>query len=135
MADATLRGSCLCSAVRFEIRPPFIRFAHCYCTRCRKATGGVKSSNISVLPTQFSWISGEDVISRWDMPDARAFATAICTKCNCPVPGLTRDGQRFSVPAGTLDDELGDERPSAHRYWDSRAGWAATDESHLPYED
>ena len=93
MAEETLQGSCLCKAVRYEIRPPFIRFAHCYCMRCRKATGGVKSSNISVPPEQFKWISGEDVVSRWDMPEARAFAIAICSKCNCPVPRPTRDGR------------------------------------------
>ena len=40
----------------------------------------------------------------------------------------------MTVPAGSLDDDPG-EQPSAHRYWDSRAGWASTDESELPYED
>ena len=29
----------------------------------------------------------------------------------------------------------GGQGPSAHRYWDRHAGWASTDESHLPYEE
>lgn len=31
-------GSCLCASVTYEVRGPFLRFAHCYCSRCRKAT-------------------------------------------------------------------------------------------------
>ena len=84
MSDPVLRGSCLCTAVRYELRPPFIRFAHCYCSRCRKATGGVRSTNIAVVPHQFRWVSGEELISRYDLPEARSFARQICKRCNCP---------------------------------------------------
>jgi Glutathione-dependent formaldehyde-activating enzyme len=60
MAETTLKGSCLCKAVQYEIRPPFIRFSHCYCSRCRKATGTGRGTNIAVAFDQFKWISGED---------------------------------------------------------------------------
>lgn len=134
MSDQVLRGSCLCKAVRYELRPPFLRFSHCYCSRCRKATGGVRSTNIAVTPGQFRWISGEELISRYDLPEARSFSTAICTRCNCPVPRPTRNREQVIVPAGALDDEpaIG---PSAHRQWGSRVRWAAIDESHLPCSD
>lgn len=135
MADPALRGSCLCQAVRYEVTPPFLRFTHCYCKRCRKATGGLRSTNIAVPPEQFRWLSGEALVSRYDLPEARSFATAVCTRCNGPVPRPTRDRSRMTVPSGTLDDEPSTERPSAHRFWSSRAGWAAIDESHLPCED
>ena len=48
MAEQTLHGSCLCRSVRYEVSTPFTRFGHCYCSRCRKATGGVRSTNIAV---------------------------------------------------------------------------------------
>ena len=134
MADQVLRGSCLCKAVRYEVWPPFLRFTHCYCSRCRKATGSVRATNIAVNPDQFRWISGEELISRYDLPEARSFATAICTSCNCPVPRPSRDRERVIVPAGTLDEEPPGQ-PSAHRQWGSRVGWAAIDESHLPCEE
>lgn len=134
MSDQVLRGSCLCKAVRYEVRPPFIRFAHCYCSRCRKATGGVRSTNIAVAPDQFRWISGEELISRYDLPEARSFSTAICTRCNCPVPRPTRSREQVIVPAGTLDDDPGS-KPSAHRYWGSRVACVAVDESHLPISE
>ncbi len=134
MADQELRGSCLCKAVRYEVRPPFLWFTHCYCSRCRKATGGVRATNIAVNPDQFRWISGKELISRYDLPEARSFSTAICTSCNCPVPRPSRDRERVIVPAGTLDEEPL-VKPSAHRQWGSRVGWAAIDESHLPCEE
>jgi hypothetical protein len=133
MAEQLLRGSCLCNAVRYELRPPFLRFAHCYCSRCRKTTGGVRSTNIALKVDQFRWTSGEELISRYDLPTARSFATAICTRCNCPVPHSNRSGEHIIVPAGTLDDDPGS-RPSAHRYWGSRVSWVAVDESNLPCE-
>ena len=134
MSDQALRGSCLCKAVHYEIRPPFLRFRHCYCSRCRKATGGVRATNIAVVVDQFRWISGEELISRYDLPEAKSFARQICTRCNCPVPHKSRDGQRFLIPAGTLDD-VPSEKPSAHGHWSSRVSWAVTDESHLPCTD
>jgi hypothetical protein len=134
MSDQALRGSCLCKSVRYEVRPPFLRFAHCYCSRCRKATGGVRSTNIAVVPDQFRWISGEELILRYDLPEARSFARQICKRCNCPVPHKSRDGQRVIVPSGTLDDEP-TIKPSGHGHWSSRVSWVAVDESHLPTSD
>jgi hypothetical protein len=50
------------------------------------------------------------------------------------VPHKSRDGERFIVPAGTLDDEP-PAKPSAHGHWSSRVSWASIDESHLPCTD
>jgi len=74
------------------------------------------------------------LISRYDLPEARSFSTAICTRCNSLVPRPTRSREQIIVPSGTLDDEppMG---PSAHRQWGSRVSWAAIDESHLPCQE
>jgi hypothetical protein len=58
MTAEALSGSCLCGSVRFEVRQPYLRFAHCYCGRCRKATGSSHATNLYVAPPQFSWVSG-----------------------------------------------------------------------------
>ncbi len=134
MSEQALRGSCLCKSVGYEIRPPFLRFIHCYCSRCRKATGGVRATNIAVPPAQFRWIKGEDLILRYDLPEARSFARQICGRCNCPVPHLSRNGEQVIVPAGTLDDEPSS-KPSEHRQWSSRVSWVEVNESKLPCSD
>ena len=134
MAEQTVRGSCLCKSVRYEVSTPFARFGHCYCSRCRKATGGVRSTNIAVPIAQFRWTQGEELVKRFDLPEAKSFARQICSNCNCPVPHASRDGQRAIVPAGTLDD-VPPGKPAAHGHWSSRVSWVEINESNLPCTD
>jgi hypothetical protein len=94
----------------------------------------VRATNIAVVPEQFRWTSGEELISRYDLPEARSFARQICTRCNCPVPHHSRNGEQVIVPSGTLDDEP-PLKPSAHRQWGSRVSWAKVDESDLPISE
>jgi len=104
MSNEVLNGSCLCGAVRYRVQAPFIRFAHCHCSRCRKATGSGHATNLVVQPANLEWIQGRDQVQRFDLPSAKSFSTAVCRTCGSPVPRLSRDGQRVIVPAGSLDD-------------------------------
>jgi hypothetical protein len=116
------RGSCLCQAVAYEVELPAMRFVHCHCSRCRKATGTAHASNLVAPPSAFRWLAGEDSIARYDLPTAKSFATTFCTVCGSPLPHLTRSGSAVIVPAGSLDDDPGT-RPEAHICWGSRASW------------
>src|SRR5258705_1883890 len=98
MAEQTLKGSCLCQSVRYEVTTPFMRFGHCYCSRCRKATGGVRSTNIAVPIAQFRWTQGENLIKRFDFPEAARFARQIFSNCNCPISHASRGKTRCIVP-------------------------------------
>jgi hypothetical protein len=105
MDDTLLRGSCLCGAVRYEIWAPFLRFAHCHCARCRKATGGAHATNLYTSPERFRWTAGAEQIVRYDLPAAKSFATTFCRSCGAPLPHHTRSGRELVVPAGSLDDD------------------------------
>jgi hypothetical protein len=94
----------------------------------------VRATNIAVPIDQFRWTQGEELIARYDLPEAKSFARQICTRCNCPVPHASRDRQRVIVPAGTLDDEPAT-KPIAHGHWASRVSWVEIDESDLPCSD
>ncbi|HEY2560506.1 MAG TPA: dihydroxyacetone kinase subunit DhaK [Caldimonas sp.] len=59
-----LSGSCLCGSVSFEVRSPFLRFAYCHCSRCRKASGTGHSTNLYCAPERSSWLDGKDLIVR-----------------------------------------------------------------------
>ncbi|MGH7898890.1 MAG: GFA family protein [Candidatus Binatia bacterium] len=126
MAENVLSGSCLCGAVTYEVRPPFLRFAHCHCRRCRKATGSGHASNLYVAPTSFRWTSGAEAAVRFDLPAARSFATTFCKSCGSPLPHHTRSGREVVVPAGSLDG-VPDIAPQARIFWESRAGWTCGD--------
>ena len=123
MASDTLDGSCLCGAVTYTIRAPFLRFAHCHCARCRKATGTGHSTNLYVAPDRFAWTSGQDLAVRFDLPTARSFATTFCRHCGAPLPHHTRSGREVVVPAGSLD-QAPEMAVQARNFWDSRAAWS-----------
>jgi hypothetical protein len=115
-----VRGGCLCGAVTYQARLPFAKFVVCYCSRCRKASGSAYASNAYVSPGAFQWTRGENVAVRYDLPEARSFATSFCGKCGSPLPHYTRSGREIVIPAGSLDDDPG-ARPATSAHWDSRA--------------
>lgn len=131
LSNGCLTGSCLCGAVAYEITPPVDDFVHCYCRRCRKATGTARASNLLIQPDRFRWTKGEKHLRRYDLPEARSFSTISCEVCNAPLPHATRSGKLVIVPAGSLDQEP-PISPRAHMHWDSRAAWCRVDESDIP---
>ena len=70
MAESTLRGSCLCGAVAYNMSPPFVFFHQCHCSRCRKSSGSAYSANVLVKADQFGWTKGEELVKRWEHPEA-----------------------------------------------------------------
>lgn len=124
MSNEVLRGSCLCRAVTYEVRAPFLEFAHCHCSRCRKATGSSHATNLYVSPGRFNWVSGQDKAVRFDLPSAASFATTFCGNCGGPLPHHTRSARVIVVPAGSLDD-VPRREPRVHIFWGSRAPWTS----------
>jgi hypothetical protein len=136
MTDEILRGSCLCGTVTYEVRGPFLRFAHCHCLRCCKATGSAHATNLYVAPDRFAWTSGSESAVRFDLPTARSFATTFCKHCGSPLPHHTRSGREIVVPAGSLD-AAPSMAPRARIFWDSRRPWSCADDlpRHSEYAD
>ena len=46
MTDSVVRGSCVCGGIGYEIRPPYLFFQYCHCSRCRKLSGSAHGANI-----------------------------------------------------------------------------------------
>jgi hypothetical protein len=122
MSGEVLSGSCLCGSVAYRVRAPFKQFAHCHCSRCRKASGADYATNLYVDHGNFEWLRGEELTARFDLPSAQSFATTFCRSCGAPLPHHTRSGRTVVVPAGSLD-ELPQAPPQAHIFWSSRAPW------------
>lgn len=133
MESETLRGRCLCGTVTYEVEAPFRRFAHCHCSRCRRATGSSHATNLYADPKRFRWTSGEDSIRRYDLPSAKSFSTTFCTGCGAPLPHHTRSGRDMVIPAGSLDAEPA-MQPQVHIFFASRPGWSCANDG-LPRAD
>jgi hypothetical protein len=129
----TARGGCLCGVVEFEVDLPFVKFVKCHCSRCRRATGSAFAANAYVLPEALRWLSGQDQVMRFDLPQARSFATSFCVKCGSPLPHATRSGREVIIPAGSLLNDPG-ASPTIDACWQSRARWLS-DAINLPTSD
>ena len=101
MSGETTRGSCLCAKVSYEITGNMGVFQYCHCSRCRKFTGSAHASNLFVAPGDFSWLSGEELVGRYDPADTKYFATCFCKNCGSSLPWLSKSEKVVVIPAGT----------------------------------
>lgn len=129
----TIKGSCLCQTVKYQFHGPEQVFQYCHCSRCRKFTGSAHASNLIVDPKNFEWLSGEDMVGRYEPADARHFATCFCKNCGSSLPWLAQSGAAVVIPAGTLDQDPGI-KPKQNIFWNSRAPWREEVAS-LPHYD
>ncbi len=122
MSDYPISGRCLCGQVAYEIRGNLGIFQYCHCSRCRKFTGSAFAANLLVAPDDFSWSRGEHLVRRFELAEAKHFATAFCGHCGSSLPWLAQTGKVVVVPAGTLE---GDPvvRPMQNIFCASRAVW------------
>jgi hypothetical protein len=112
----------VCGAIGFEIREPFRGFQYCHCSRCRKKSGSALVANLFVPVDQLSWTRGEELVRRFELPNAKYWSTCFCSECGSAMPWLSRTGKAYIVPAGALDDDPGI-RPLFSIHYGSRAPW------------
>ena len=130
MTRVTLKGSCLCGSVRYEISGELLRFYHCHCQRCRKTTSTGHATNLMVKTESFNWIHGAELLKRYKVPDAERFYTHFCSQCGSGMPRDVPEIGAFVIPAGTVDSDI-PMQPQARIFWDSRSEWSC-DGSELP---
>jgi hypothetical protein len=114
---STVKGSCLCGAVRFEVSGPFPMLYQCHCSLCRKQGGSVSNTALIVAADKFRWISGEEGIGTWQR--LTGFRSYFCERCGSTMPNPLRDTGYVWVPAGALDDDAPSEI-RAQLFLDSR---------------
>lgn len=132
MTDQILTGSCLCGMARYTVTGEAKAFYHCHCSRCRKASGTGHASNL-FLQGSLTWESGEELISRYKIPEAERFSNTFCRTCGSRLPRFVEKLDMVFIPAGSLDDEP-DMAPQARIFTGSRAAWSC-DDAALPEFD
>ena len=134
MSESVVKGSCLCGEVQYEISGDVVRFSHCHCGRCRKATGTGHASNLFMKPAaNLVWRQGEDMLQRYKVPEAERFYTLFCKQCGSPMPRVVPELDAVLIPAGSLDSEA-PIAPNGRIFWASRADWSC-DAGDLPVFD
>ncbi|UQY35815.1 GFA family protein [Pseudomonas fulva] len=123
------QGGCQCGALRYQFRAPLRDIAHCHCSICRRSTGGILVTWITVPLAAFTWLRGEP---------ARFASSPSCERHFCPTCGAhlalftSLSPHSLDVTVATLDHP---EQAAADRHiWtESRLPWLAVDRQ-LPQE-
>jgi hypothetical protein len=110
----TLKGTCLCGGVEYEVQDPEA-LGYCHCTRCQRWTGS-SLAGVIVAPENFRFAKGEDLVKRYESEFApRNF----CSNCGS---SLYDDlGEKYFVAAGLMRDLELD--PSFHLQVAYKASW------------
>lgn len=116
-----LKGSCLCGAVRYEVRGPVSHVTHCHCAMCRKAHGAAFGSYGRVERKDFAVLSGAADIASYR--SSAQVQRTFCKRCGSTLQFISdKRPDTLSIALGTLDDDPG-VRSSSHIFVASKAPW------------
>jgi hypothetical protein len=121
----TIRGSCLCGGVTFEIDRARGPAEFCHCNRCRKRSGSASLLTIRVNTKDYRLLTGRDFVKAYTAPILRSlppYQSFFCSNCGSPVPELDPEGDSFEIPAGLFDDDFGI-RPDKHIFVEFMPPW------------
>lgn len=122
-------GGCHCGRLRYRFDGPLQDIAHCHCSICRKVSGGLVTTWITLPLAALTWTRG--VPARYE--SSTRCVRYFCSHCGAQLAlATTLSPDSLDVTVATLDHP---ERAAADRHiWvRSRLPWVHLDE-HLPQE-
>ena len=128
----SLKGSCLCGAVRYEVDRLDMPIGHCHCLTCRKAHAAAFATTAGVMREHFRWTAGEDRLSAFESSPGKL-------RRFCPVCGTHLIAERPTHPhvilrVATLDDDPG-MKPTMHIWTSHDVPWLSDDENVFAYPE
>lgn len=111
--EASVKGSCLCGQVSFELTDKLRQVVYCHCQQCRKTSGhfvaatAVDSGHLVFSSDAgLSWYRSSDLAQR-----------GFCKECGSSLFWRPEHGEYVAVMAGSLESPTGI-RDSRHIYVD-----------------
>ena len=117
----SLRGSCLCGGVRFEVTEPFATVSQCHCTSCKRISGGTGTVSGRARSDAIRILAGEELLTRYQPGEGSA--KTFCSVCGSNLfGGGWPETESASVRLSAIDDPF-DRKPDAHIFVRSVAAW------------
>lgn len=116
-----LTGKCLCEGVSYEITGKLGPIYNCHCSKCRRWHGAAFRTRATVKAEQFSWQSGEDLLSSFH--SSHNTVKWFCSVCGSNLISTYDDRTDvIGVPLGGLEQDPGN-RPEGHIFAASKSPW------------
>lgn len=115
----TITGSCFCGSISYKLYGDLHDARSCHCPQCRKAFSSQASAYALVNPEEFSWVSGEALLTHYESKKGEGLL--FCSICGSTLCG-TYKGKIQGVTLGCVD---GDPEVSLtrHIFVGSKASW------------
>lgn len=123
-------GGCLCGAIRYRIDGPIKSVAHCHCSMCRRASGAVTLTFITVPRDRLIFTQGGPAIYKSSSHGRRGF----CANCGGQITFTsTQEPANIDIALATLDCAE-DHPPDRHIWTANKLKWLRLDEN-LPMHE
>ncbi|CAN5156789.1 GFA family protein [soil metagenome] len=117
----TMRGTCLCGGVRFEVTQPFERVAACHCESCKKLSGGGGTVSGRVRTEAIRLVAGADLVKSFQ-PDEGS-AKTFCSECGSNLFGAGWPASEYTSVRLSALEEPYEGRIESHTFVRSLAPW------------
>lgn len=116
-----ISGRCLCEAIVYEIEGGLGPIFNCHCSKCRRWHGAAFRTRASIKMSQFKWVSGEHLLSRFKSSDN--VTKTFCSICGSNLASFYEsDSDLVGIPLGGLEQDPGS-KPQANIFVNSKAPW------------
>jgi hypothetical protein len=119
---SSVKGSCLCGGIQFEIIETPRGVTHCHCTRCRKTRGTANATNLFLPLDGLRYVRGEELVAKYRLPEAKYFEHWFCKVCGSSMPRFDHARGIAIIPMGAFDEDPG-VRPNRRIHVGSKAAW------------
>ncbi|MCO8311776.1 GFA family protein [Pseudomonas mandelii] len=117
------QGSCLCTAISYELLITPKAVSHCHCNQCRKGHGAAFASYGSVPRSALRILNGASHITTYS--SSESVLREFCAQCGSTLFWSRTQGEFsdwVSIALGTLDTPFTPQKQK-HVYVDSKVHW------------
>jgi len=126
-----ITGACLCGAVKYKVEGKLRDARSCHCSMCRKTFGAQASAYALVEPDEFTWVSGEELLTSYDSRNGAGLR--FCSICGSTLCG-TYNGKVHGVTLGCVEDDP-EVSLGMHIFVGSKASWETIPEGVPQYKE
>jgi hypothetical protein len=133
--EISLRGGCLCGALRYEALGDPGNASYCHCDDCKRATGGPYTVGVLVKLSELRIISGSVQGYATIADSGRSITREFCPNCGSPLfTKAEKCPDLVFIKAGSLD-EPDAVQPSCQMWMKCSVPWAYIDDSLPKYKE
>ncbi|SDS84565.1 Uncharacterized conserved protein [Halopseudomonas xinjiangensis] len=119
----SITGRCLCETIVYQIEGDLGPVFNCHCSKCRRWHGAAFRTRASIKRSQFTWLAGEHLLSRFNSSDN--VTKTFCSICGSNLASFYADNPDVvGIALGGLEGDPG-RRPLANIFVGSKALWYA----------